>query len=94
MQSHEQKASTRMMTMTITKTGDGDETMCDSHTYKNKNELRHDDCDDNNDDKDATMYCNQTNRGITEAGQCHKHQAPVYDILPSTTAVFSYAIGP
>ena len=35
----------------------------------------------------------------TEASQmtvngCHKHQAPVYDILPSTTAVFSYAIGP
>ena len=23
----------------------------------------------------------------------HKLQAPVYDILPSTTAVFSYAIG-
>ena len=32
----------------------------------------------------------------TVLGVCHLHklQALVYDILPSTTAVFSYAIGP
>ena len=58
-----------MMTVTITKTGDDDETMCDSHTYENKNELRHADGDNNNDDKDATTYCSQTNRGITDDGQ-------------------------
>ena len=39
--------------MTITTTGDDDETMCYSHTYENKNELRHDDGDDKKDDKDA-----------------------------------------
>ena len=55
--------------MTITTTGDDDETMCYSHTYENKNELRHDDGDDNKDDKDATMHCIQTNRGITYDGQ-------------------------
>ena len=33
-------------------------------------------------------------RGAKDVTSVHKLQALVYDILPSTTAVFSYAIGP
>ena len=36
----------------------------------------------------------QTSASTTTETQAPKHQALVYDILPSTTAVFSYAIGP
>ena len=68
-----------MMTVTITKTGDDDETMCDSHTYENKNELI-----------DMLMAMTTTTIKMqqctavrrTEASQmavngCHKLQAPV-----------------